>query len=191
MAGKLVSDVYERDGGFVAVLHDDDEPLEVSRLYTDRYEAAKCAIEMVQEEFGDKWQDHTNLRLKVVVLYRYYSYQVGYLDDELFLPTIAIGCEQFHIVKETPAGFWIRYKGKKKFVLARGRKRFAYETKELAWNSFLRRKQKWVEHTRRTHILATTTWLYVKDMKTPPEDTINLFNIQEEHENKSRLTTSP
>lgn len=60
--------------------------------------------------------------------------------------TVDFYCEQFLITKKTPKGFWIvGYNGNKKFVLGVSDgigKRFAYEKKEDAWQSFLLRKRK-------------------------------------------------
>lgn len=72
--------------------------------------------------------------------YRYY--------DSSFLEEITIGLEKFRVVKYTPKGVWIEtyaYPTKRKFVLNDARVRYAYPTKELAENSYRKRKehQRW------------------------------------------------
>lgn len=57
--------------------------------------------------------------------------------------------ESYPVVKTTPCGYWIRDYSRdknKRFVLASGRKRFAYETKELAKESFIIRKNRQLQY---------------------------------------------
>lgn len=76
--------------------------------------------------------------LAVVEPKRLYRYENQYDRITLY---------SFHVLKETPKGFWIDNWGKKKFVLSGDDgKRFAYETKEAALKSFERRKVLQIEH---------------------------------------------
>jgi len=57
------------------------------------------------------------------------------------LGQISIGLVEFETVRETPCGYWIKLKGassyyKQKFVLKNSTKRYAYPTKEEAFESF-------------------------------------------------------
>ena len=69
---------------------------------------------------------------------------------------LAISVIEYRVVKRTPAGFWIaplwdhdaRFK---KFVLAGLGRRHAYPTRQLARESFIRRKQKEIQHCARQH----------------------------------------
>ena len=71
------------------------------------------------------------------VLYRYYGVSAhGFYS---------IHCETFMIIKKTPKGCWISYRGKKKFVLDEGRKKYAHSTKENALISFKFRKKKQIK----------------------------------------------
>lgn len=53
---------------------------------------------------------------------------------------------QFRVIRKTPRGVWLDDYGLERFVLNDARKRFAYPTVELAWESFLIRKQKQIAH---------------------------------------------
>ncbi|CAB4146917.1 hypothetical protein UFOVP431_2 [uncultured Caudovirales phage] len=87
-------------------------------------------------------------------LYRFDAFRKPEDDcsfDEKFasyLPAIKLILTEFVAEKVTPAGGWVTRIGalfpKPKFVLASGRKRLAYPTKEEAWESFVAR-------TRRRH----------------------------------------
>ena len=56
---------------------------------------------------------------------------------------VVVRLEVFREIRKTPKGAWIEvpFHGKK-FVLDHGRKRYAWPTQELAWESFVARKQK-------------------------------------------------
>lgn len=57
--------------------------------------------------------------------------------------SVSIELETFLEVKKTPKGAWIHgERSGEKFVLDYGRKRYAWPTKELAWESFIARKRK-------------------------------------------------
>ena len=85
-------------------------------------------------------------------LYRYEDYcavsHAGmFLLDGTYIPqrfTTEINCIELPVLKVTPKGFWIDMCGFgriKRFVLARGRKRFAHPTKEEALQAFIYRKK--------------------------------------------------
>lgn len=66
-----------------------------------------------------------------------------------------IELETWREVKKTPKGAWIeRTYGVRKFVLDHGRKRYAWPTKEEAWESFLARKRKQAQILRRQLVAA-------------------------------------
>jgi hypothetical protein len=62
---------------------------------------------------------------------------------------LALWLSKFKVVKETPQGWWISRDGygweKNKWVAKHGIKRFAYPTKELALESFIKRKTKMIQ----------------------------------------------
>ena len=60
--------------------------------------------------------------------------------------------EKYGIKKRTPKGFWIDYYGTDKFVLGNPQfgKRWAYEDKEIALNSYIVRKRRQIEHAQAT-----------------------------------------
>ena len=77
-----------------------------------------------------------------------------------------IDLEVWREVKKTPKGAWIeRAYGIRKFVLDHGRKRYAWPTKEEAWESFLARKRKQVQILRRQLVAAERAL----EMPMPPE----------------------
>lgn len=52
----------------------------------------------------------------------------------------------YKVKKETEKGYWIQEGSRKRFVLKGGNgKRFAYESKELALNGFIKRKERQIE----------------------------------------------
>lgn len=58
---------------------------------------------------------------------------------------VVVRLEVFREIRKTPRGAWIEVplqRHGKKFVLDHGRKRYAWPTQELAWESFVARKQK-------------------------------------------------
>jgi hypothetical protein len=77
-----------------------------------------------------------------------------------------IKLEVWREVKTTPKGVWIeRAYGNKKFVLNYGRKRYAWPSKEEAWESFLARKRKQAQILRRQLVAAERAL----EMSMPPE----------------------
>ena len=75
--------------------------------------------------------------MSVPKLYRYHN-----TGNSVFL-------ESYPVLRTTPKGVWITFFGKEKWVSLETKKRFAYETKELAWRSFLLRKNRQVSHLKR------------------------------------------
>ena len=86
--------------------------------------------------------------------------------------SIRIIIDQYHVIKKTPMGKWIRipYPKKKRFVLDSGLKRFAHETKEGALKSLSARKRvqlSWLSYYTR---VAELTIDLVKNGKTDEYD---------------------
>ena len=48
----------------------------------------------------------------------------------------------YRILRETPKGYWVDLGYDEKWVPSEGKKRWAYPTKELAWESFVARKRR-------------------------------------------------
>ncbi len=65
-------------------------------------------------------------------------------DDRIFIPDSSPLESTFSLIKETPCGYWIDVYGAKKWVSKNGKKRYAYPTRELAWESYRKRKEKQV-----------------------------------------------
>ena len=66
------------------------------------------------------------------------------LSTEDFEPTPCLTA--YKVKKETEKGYWIQNFSRKRFVLKGGNgKRFAYESKELALNGFIKRKERQIE----------------------------------------------
>lgn len=66
------------------------------------------------------------------------------LSAEDFEPTPYL--KVYEVKKETEKGYWVFVYSIKKFVLKGGNgKRFAYESKELALNGFIKRKERQIE----------------------------------------------
>lgn len=90
-------------------------------------------------------------------LYRYETSPYGF-------STIGLELETFVPYKETPKGWWISRDGlgwsKNKWVAKTGVKRFAYETRELALESYIKRKTKMLEKLRNS-LAQTETALSV------------------------------
>lgn len=83
------------------------------------------------------------------VLYRFdivrYSNGVDQFDEPLPGHTVGLSCNEYPIVRRTPKGVWIDRGCMQKFVLLTATKQWACETKELAAESFLRRKVKQIQ----------------------------------------------
>jgi len=80
------------------------------------------------------------------VLYRYdmvrWSLGVDQWDNSIPGHSLTVRCSEYHIIRRTPQGAWIEANGGEKFVRLTARKQFACETRELAAESFRRRKQR-------------------------------------------------
>ena len=82
--------------------------------------------------------------------YRYYSYQHASkdIDGEYCRPTFIdpkIRCMEFLVISETEKGYWISESGfeyGKRWVSKTSRKKYAYPTKEQAWENFLKRTER-------------------------------------------------
>ena len=66
----------------------------------------------------------------------------------------------YHIIRETPQGYWILLYNKKKWVSNSSKKRFAYPTKDEAYNGFIKRTERCVRILRAQLRIA-------EDMLTP------------------------
>jgi len=76
---------------------------------------------------------------------------------------------EFETVKETTYGYWIRLKdspySKQKFVLKQSKKRYAYPTKDEAFNSFRVRTYKSLEYAKRDVENATDFVKLIEDFE--------------------------
>jgi hypothetical protein len=64
---------------------------------------------------------------------------------------VHIYCSEHRVVRRTPKGVWLDAWGIPRFVLNHSRKRWAYPTKTLAFESFCHRKRRQVQHLARQH----------------------------------------
>jgi len=76
--------------------------------------------------------------------YRYVLHDVSETQLGFCHPRIQIDLQIYLLEKETPKGYWIDQQGwfNKHWIPKTSRKRFAYPTKEEAWDNFTRRIQK-------------------------------------------------
>lgn len=87
---------------------------------------------------------------EITILYRYDREYAHFTDGQL--QAYKITMKEYEVWKTTPQGYRInKLHGvngakKDKFILSGDGKRFAYETKELAWNSFKIRTRKSLMH---------------------------------------------
>ena len=84
--------------------------------------------------------------LSLGTMYRYVDsrYSIG-SEDYGYSTRVSVSILEYSVIKQTPGGVWIQDEWrimKPRFVLNRGKKRFALETKELALQSFIARKRK-------------------------------------------------
>lgn len=80
-----------------------------------------------------------------MVLYRYDDHGFASLVDDFggCSVDIRIILSDFAVIKETPCGYWIWYTScHKRWVSKHSRKRFAHASKEEAWLSFQKRKDR-------------------------------------------------
>lgn len=79
-------------------------------------------------------------------LYRYVFYNYASSADDStfsFFPNVNIILQEYEIEKETEKGFWIDARhGKNKWVSKKGKKRFAYPTKEQALENLKKRTER-------------------------------------------------
>ena len=73
-----------------------------------------------------------------MLLYRFEGMTSHYGESVLWL-------KHFPVERETPKCWVISVEGRTKFILKEAKKRWAYPTKELALNSFLIRKRKYLQ----------------------------------------------
>lgn len=98
--------------------------------------------------------------------YRYYDYGVG---EDVF-----IGYEKFTVVKVTPKGVWLTprgytgsgYSDMRFWTSAHTHKRKAYPTRDMAWESFRRRKESQLRFLRDRHDTVQTVLEIVKKQGT-------------------------
>jgi len=87
---------------------------------------------------------------EVKILYRYDREYANFDDGQLQAYKITL--KEYEVYKTTPHGYRInKLRGvngakRDKFILSGDGRRFAYETKELAWNSFQIRTRKSLMH---------------------------------------------
>lgn len=74
---------------------------------------------------------------QTITLYRYF--------DIIGPHAIELRCDEFKTIKHTSSGYWINWSPKPKFISRYTDKRWAYDTKEAALNSYYRRKKKQVK----------------------------------------------
>ena len=76
-----------------------------------------------------------------------------YIDEVTYYhcrkPEVRILLEEYKVLKLTAKGCWIDYYGDQKFLLNGARKCFAYASLTEAWNSFMIRKRRQLDHRKR------------------------------------------
>lgn len=87
----------------------------------------------------------STLEIAQDVLYRYEAKRYSYIIDadlDLYGTTQpSLSLDKYRVLKRTPKGAWIEYRGSEKFVLlSAANKRFACETETEALESFKARK---------------------------------------------------
>jgi len=89
------------------------------------------------------------------LFYRYYT-EWDYCDI-LFIESVKVSLAEFQSIKETPCGYWIReicsisgypYR-KKRWISKTSVKRYAYPTKQQAWESYKIRARRRVDYLER------------------------------------------
>lgn len=73
---------------------------------------------------------------------RVYAAPLDEYDNPSGPGRVQVCYDRYKIVKRTPKGAWIDNYGDRKFVLLTAHKKFACETKELAQESFIARKER-------------------------------------------------
>ena len=81
--------------------------------------------------------------------YRAYGQRYAAPLDEFDTPIgrgrVDVSIMRFEVISHTAKGVWLDYFGKKKFVLADARKKFACPTEIEAWESLIHRKQRQIK----------------------------------------------
>ena len=100
-----------------------------------------------------------------MIFYRFVSSPV-YGDFGLI--SVEIDLQEYEAVKETPKGYWIVTKGyakydwaKRRFLLKRARKKFAYDNPQEAWESYKIRALWRLKHLSRQIDVAEMTLMKV------------------------------
>ena len=112
-----------------------------------------------------KAENSTHSETNVVVLPILYRYDTGYANTRL----MHLSCNELQVFKETPKGWWIKtWVGSKlvnKWVSKTGRKRYAYETKELALSSFIERKKCMIAHLEQNLHVTKAALVFALEVK--------------------------
>jgi len=74
-------------------------------------------------------------------LYRFIIHEKSTDDWEPIVVDVKLNT--YDSFKDTPCGYWIKVKGRNKWVSKTGKKRFAYDDKKLALTNFIKRTTKW------------------------------------------------
>lgn len=89
----------------------------------------------------------------------YYRYDIT--KTELNATICLQACKtEFSVTKITPKGAWIDGLGGKRFILNRSASKYAWPTKELAWESFLKRKESQIKTLRKQLAAAEKSLLF-------------------------------
>lgn len=105
----------------------------------------------------------------MTILYRYVD-EVTFVDA-LGVPEITIRAHEYKAIKETLHGYWIKddsreRKSNQRWISKEGRKRFAYLDKQLALESFIRRKQVQISIIKYQFKNAESALKQAKELKT-------------------------
>lgn len=80
-----------------------------------------------------------------IIEYSSFKESDNYLFRIIDLGSVAVEWA-FEITKKTPEGDWINDNGRKRWVNRKANKRYAYYKKKDAWDSYIKRKLKHLEH---------------------------------------------
>lgn len=99
--------------------------------------------------------------------FRYCGHWAWFMDPPKCRPHVWL--EPWRVVRRTPRGCWIAdyycpHKANQRFVLDGARKRFAYPTRAEAWDSFLIRQRKRLQHAKNQLEGVTTLLAHVEEM---------------------------
>lgn len=90
----------------------------------------------------------------------YYRYE----DSSCSTDSVHVFEHKLPVVRRTPCGAWVDDYGRERFVLNGAGKRYAYPTREAAWESFLIRKRRRVVHLYNQLSVAERVNDLVKDL---------------------------